>query len=156
MNAYFELGPDESDQDINRYRKVPVWCPFQRCWITTQRTNLKDLREFEEALDREKAPDDDGYVVFSTPPNVFRTYYSIGFCRATVQPDDMIFAVDGVRAPLILRKQNGASSGYRVVGDCYLWAALELDYWNPGTWKGLWRSRPYDLGKVQTQMIEIY
>jgi hypothetical protein len=44
---------------------------------------------------------------------------------------------------------------YRIVGHCYVWAACELDYWCPGTHKGRWLERPFDLGEG-TRMIEIY
>jgi hypothetical protein len=47
-----------------------------------------------------------------------------------------VWAIDGVRAPLILRKTGWLQ--YRVVSECYLWAALELDCWNPDSKKGLW------------------
>ena len=123
-----------------------------------QQTNLKDLLAFAKALDREEKAtwgyDVDG---FGNRVIVFRASYSIGFCRARVQPGDMIFAVDGVRTPLIVRRDFRTSSVvYNVIGECYLWAALELDYWNPGTHKGIWTSRLHDLGQVQTRMIEIY
>jgi hypothetical protein len=49
---------------------------------------------------------------------------------------DEVWAVDGVRVPLILRKTGWLQ--YRVVSECYFWAALELDYWNPGSKKGRW------------------
>jgi len=122
-----------------------------------QRTSMEDLRTFQRILSREKiAPRGEGFVVGDGFVKLFRTYYSVGFCRIRLRPSDMIFAVDGVRAPLVLRRHDHNSSLYRVIGDCYLWAALELDYWNPGTKKGIWSSWPYDLGQIQTRMIEIY
>jgi hypothetical protein len=161
MNAYFELGPNEtnSPESINYFElHVTKALSFLQSWIWVERrTNLKDLQAFTDVLNQEKdAPRVEDFVLDSGPVEVFRTYYSIGFCRAMVRPGDMIFAVDGVRAPLVLRRKNGTSSGYKVIGECYLWAALELDYWNPGTRKGIWSSRPCDLGQVQTRMIEIY
>lgn len=66
---------------------------------------------------------------------------------------DAIFAVDGVSTPLILREIKPGE--YRIVSECYLWAALELDYWNPGTKKGRWGTRHYDHGCEQTRMITI-
>jgi hypothetical protein len=142
MNLCFELGPNETNG-----------LPWDR---EKHRTNLEDLRTFEEALDQEKnASRDDGIAVGDGFVKLFRTYYSAGFCRIKLRPNDMIFAVDGVRAPLVLRRHDDHSSLYRVISECYLWAALELDYWNPGTHKGIWSSRPHDLGQVQTRMIEI-
>jgi hypothetical protein len=86
---------------------------------------------------------------------VFCTYYSVGFTsRHLYRAGDYVFAIDGAPYPFLLRKIGQAK--YRTVGMCYVWAALELDYWNPGTRKGIWLDRPYDLGQKQTQMIEIY
>lgn len=155
MTEYFELGPNETNslESWNHFR----WYLDEVEELVMQQTNLRDLQTFAKALAKEgNALRDQRLLMGSSPANLFRTHYSVGFCRAIVQPGDMIFAIDGVRVPLILRRHDGTSSGYRVVGECYLWAALELDYWNPGTKKGIWSSRPYDLGQVQTRMIEIY
>jgi hypothetical protein len=51
-------------------------------------------------------------------------------------PGDFIFAIDGAHQPLILRPislrnfslADGNPLMYRIVGECYLWAAMELDY----------------------------
>jgi hypothetical protein len=64
----------------------------------------------------------------------FSSYFSAGFAVPGYRRGDMIFAIDGVRTPLILR-QTGEQS-YRVVNECYLWTAPELDCWNLGTKKG--------------------
>lgn len=155
ITAYFELDP-------NKTNSLDSIALFQRRHFDIEmlmelQMNLVDLQAFIEVLRYDlHAPRDEDSVLRSDIPNVFRTHYSVGFSRAKVECQDVIFAVDGVRVPLILRKHNGTSSKYRVVGECYLWAALELDYWNPGTHKGIWSSRPYDLGKVQTRMIDIY
>jgi hypothetical protein len=103
-------------------------------------------------------PDYNKYIK-SLPVNdsatVFRTYYSVGFTsRHLYRAGDYVFAIDGAPYPFLLRKIGQGK--YRIVGMCYVWAALELDYWNPGTRKGIWLDRPYDLGQEQTQMIEIY
>lgn len=86
--------------------------------------------------------------------HIFFTNYSVGFTSVPHLQGDAVFAVDGVRYPLLLREVGPAK--FRIVGICYLWAALELDYWNPGTHKGLWPDRPVDMGSVQTRMIELY
>lgn len=113
-------------------------------------TNLKDLLTFEREF-REYA---DELIWGTGQKRTFSTHYSVGFSRVDLEPGDFIFAIDGVRTPLVLRRCEGSDSAYRVVGECYLWAALDLDYWNPGTKKGVWRRRPYDLGE-QTRLIEI-
>jgi hypothetical protein len=74
--------------------------------------------------------------------------------RHLYRAGDYFFAIDGAPYPFLLRKIGQAKC--RIVGMCYVWAALELDYWNPGTRKGTCLDRPYDLGQEQTQMIEIY
>jgi hypothetical protein len=131
------------------------WFPFGDSWVRDQ-TNVEDMWTFKAALGQEEnSPRDEGIIVGNSPVNVFRTHYSVGFCRTKLRPGDMIFAVDGVRVPLALRRRDSTSLVYRVVSECYLWAALELDYWNPGTRKGVWSSRPYNLGKVQTRMIQL-
>jgi hypothetical protein len=84
---------------------------------------------------------------------MFRTHYSVGFSTANHKAGDQIFAIDGVHEPFLLRQVRPGT--YRIVGRCYLWAAGELDYWNPGTYKGLWMERPVDLGEG-TRIIEIY
>lgn len=125
-------------------------------------TNLADLLAFDKLLDLERQASephgslDNSLVTGSDDFNLFETHYSVGFARAKLQPHDRIFAVDGVPTPLILRQHPERDTAYRVVGECYLWAALELDYWNPGTRKGRWRTRLYDLGQVQTRTIEMY
>ena len=155
ITAYFELGPNET----NSFESIEILkkCYFDTDWLMALQMNLEDLQAFVKILNSDQiAERHKGFDLERVPPSLFRTYYSIGFCRSELRRGDMIFAVDGVRVPLILRRHDGTSSGYRVVGECYLWAALELDYWNPGTKKGVWSSRPYDLGQVQTRMIEIY
>lgn len=93
------------------------------------------------------------FSINSRSTNLFHTNYSVGFTDCEYHINDHIFIIDSVSQPMLLRE---ASSGtYRIIGPCYLWAATELDYWNPGTHKGLWPDRPYDLGE-QTRMIEIY
>jgi hypothetical protein len=143
MAEYFEPDPNKiGTNDID--------------WVYRQ-AREEDIEAFTRVFRCDQnALEHESFVRGSVAPRLFRTHYSVGFSRVRVERHDLIFAVDGIRVPLILRKHDGASSGYRVVGECYLWAALELDYWNPGTRKGRWSSRPYDLGKVQTRMIEIY
>lgn len=65
-----------------------------------------------------------------------------------------MFAIDGAKAPFILRSVG--ENQYKIVGDCYLWAALELDHWKPGTCKGLWGIGNYNQQpEEQTRMIEL-
>jgi hypothetical protein len=152
--VYFELGPNETNSlgSIHYFEQRE----FDTKKLMGCRTNIKDLHEFRKGCIDRYARSNEGFVRAGGPSSMFRTHYSVGFSSVKVEHQDYIFAVDGVRTPLVLRKNNGASPGYRVVGECYLWAALELDYWNPGTRKGIWSSRPYDLGQVQTRMIEIF
>jgi hypothetical protein len=84
---------------------------------------------------------------------ILRTYYSVGFSTSNHIAGDHIFAIDGASRPMMLR-QVGPDT-FRIVGHCYLWAARDLNYWSPGTHKGLWLERPFDLGE-STRMIEIY
>jgi hypothetical protein len=85
---------------------------------------------------------------------MFQTHYSVGFTTTKHGSGDFVFAVDGVPEPLVLRHLGNET--YRILGSCYLWAALELDYWNVGSHLGLWPERPYDLGTEQTRLIKIY
>lgn len=114
-------------------------------------TNQFDLEEFEKR--------------FRNTPNhgLFESQYSVGLAPRnphsvrigfiTIQEGDAIFAVDGISTSLILREIRPGE--YRIVSECYLWAALELDYWNPGTKKGRWGTRHHDHGCEQTRMITI-
>lgn len=85
--------------------------------------------------------------------SLFRTHYSVGSSRSWHTAGDCIFYVDGVPRPLLLRPVG--SGTYRIVGVCYLWAASKLDYWCPGTFKGLWFEKPFDLG-TQARIIAVY
>jgi hypothetical protein len=90
---------------------------------------------------------------------LFSGDYSLGFARPYFEKGDEIYAIDGVRALFILRRKDlpetylGATDlrdtdvgarylqeesgkrtntpGYRIVGNCYMMAALELDCRNP-------------------------
>jgi hypothetical protein len=105
--------------------------------------NLADMVEFvEKAMEQ------------GSNKEIFTTTNSVGFARHGFESSDEIWAVDGARTPFVLRKTGPRI--YRIVSDCYLWAALELDYWNPGTRKGRWiENRPAHDDK-QTHIIEIY
>jgi hypothetical protein len=67
---------------------------------------------------------------------------------------DPIFVIDGVSTPCILRETN--QGRYRMIKPCYLWAALDVNYWNSGTKKGRWETKHYDHDCEQTQTITIY
>jgi hypothetical protein len=84
---------------------------------------------------------------------MFLTRNSIGFASRGFEPDDEIWAIDGARTPFILRKTGPKT--YCIVRECYLWAALELDYWNPGTKKGRWSENRPAHNEQQTHIIEI-
>ena len=109
------------------------------------RTNLGDLRAFEKLLDLERQASwrldhsliTDSLITGNGDFNLFGTHYSVGFTRVKLESRDCIFAVDGVPTPLLLRRHPLRGSACRLVGECYLWAAL-------------------DTGKVLTQTIEIY
>jgi hypothetical protein len=87
--------------------------------------------------------------------HLFETNNSVGFTDGNYRERDQVFAIDGAKSPFILRRV-GEENEYKIVSDCYLWAALELDYWNPGTRKGLWEDgddrQPRE---EQTRMIEM-
>jgi hypothetical protein len=85
---------------------------------------------------------------------IFATSNSVGFTSHDFRSGDEIWAVDGAKVPFILRKIGPKS--YRIVGECYLWAALELDYWKPGTKKGRWSEQRSPRNEQQTQIIEIH
>jgi hypothetical protein len=71
-----------------------------------------------------------------------------------VMPGDEIFAIDGAQVPFVLRKT--ITEQYILISPCYLWAALELDCWNPGTKKGRWGPDVERPMEKQTRMIEIF
>jgi hypothetical protein len=87
---------------------------------------------------------------------LFETNNSVGFTNGNHREGDQVFAIDGAKSPFILRRVSEEKNQYKIVSDCYLWAALELDYWNPGTRKGFWEDgddrQPRE---EQTRMIEL-
>jgi hypothetical protein len=91
---------------------------------------------------------------------MFATRYSLGYAGTGFEAGDQIFAIDGASVPFILR-QIGRNQ-YNLVGECYLWAALELHRWKPGTKRGRWWSSisPQTLfpeeSAGQTRIIEIH
>lgn len=105
--------------------------------------NVSDLHVFMKTL---KSTEDDR--------KLFTTQYSIGHARGDIRNGDAVYVLDGARTPFVLRRIGPKE--YTIVTVCYLWAALELDYWNPGTRKGLWGSRHYDHACEQTQMIVVH
>ena len=70
-------------------------------------------------------------------------------------PNDQIFAIDGARTTFVLRESDHIHGNYEIVDECYLWAALELDCWNPGTKKGRWGQGVKRPTTAQTRMINI-
>jgi hypothetical protein len=57
---------------------------------------------------------------------IFRTYYSVGFTASHCLPGDGVFAIDSAHHPFLLRSVDHGV--YRIVGKCYVWAAMNLDY----------------------------
>ena len=145
VRKYFSMDSKLEDleakrlEDFNVSENLGVW------------TNQSDLEEFKTC-----SRDLPGHDLFESQYSVglvprYMSGVHTGF--VTFQEGDAIFAVDGVSTPLILRELKPGE--YRIVSECYLWAALELDYWNPGTKKGRWGTRHYDHGCEQTRMITI-
>ena len=118
-----------------------------------EEANLEDVLAFERVLEEQHKENDEALMIGEEEPMVFFTHNSIGLSKAKFGKGDLVFAVDGVKTTLILRK-NGPQQ-YKIVGECYLWAAFELDYWNAESKKGRRRTRPYDHDYNQTQIIEI-
>jgi hypothetical protein len=109
-----------------------------------QGANLEDIEVFIRAWGNHR-----GSTVWFTPR------FSVGYAREGFEVGDEVFALDGARAPWILRKIGDET--YQIVGECYLWAALELDVWNPGTKKGRWGEEDcWQSTERQTRFIEIH
>jgi hypothetical protein len=85
--------------------------------------NLEDLRAFPGAV-RSRLVLGNYHHVADEAPLVFASHFSLGRAAPGFRQGDQIWAVDGATVPLVLRK---AGSEYRLVGECYLWAALDLD-----------------------------
>jgi len=94
------------------------------------------------------------HQMYTFQSRFFSSHFSVGFTQMGIQTGDEIFAVDGVKSPLVLRKTG--VDRYRIVTQCYLLAALELDCWNAGTKKGKWGENVERPTETQTRMIEIY
>ena len=130
QSPFFELHMDMNPTDTITENNAPG-------------INVPDLREFMSSF---KNTGGDRLL--------FTTHYSIGHARGGIRIGDAVFVLDGARVPFILRKNDQGE--YHVVTVCYVWAALELDYWNPGTQKGLWGSRHFEHACEQTQMITVH
>lgn len=121
----------------------------------TSSINLADLRAFGEIANK---------YLLQRRTHVFTTKYSVGFAGSGFEDGDEIFAIDGVSVPFVLRRveprRQGGEMQYEIVGECYLWAALHLDCWIPGSRKGRWlndysrRQHPNEV-EGQTRMIKI-
>ena len=93
---------------------------------------------------------------------IFLGKYSVGIAsHEAFELGDAVFAVDGVTTPLLLREDRSSDGNddesyfFRVVGPCYVYAGMELDYWNEGSGKGRWGNGFYGPRNQQTRMIEI-
>lgn len=105
--------------------------------------NIKDLAEFLK----------DG-MQWGEGRDIFQTTQSIGFASGNYREGDHVFAIDGAKAPFILRTIG--KNQYRIVSDCYLWAAFDLTFWNSGTRKGRWANWTTDSpGEERTRTIEL-
>ena len=86
---------------------------------------------------------------------MFRTKHSIGFGdydSGRFRPGDAVFALDGLRTPLILRRLG--DNKYKIVTYCYVMGALEYDEWKSAGGKGPWGELPEPMER--TRMIDIY
>jgi len=110
--------------------------------VDVPKAKLRNLREFLKQASGYESCD------------FFSSYFSIGAAECGIKKGDEIFAVDGVRIPLVLRRAGPQQ--YWVVTGCLLWAALQLDCWNPGTNEGRCGPGVERPTEKQTQMIEIY
>jgi hypothetical protein len=137
------LAEQTSRLQVNFFRaNVPAQA-FCVCKEVSGGVNVEDLAEFIEV----------GRIAGNSR-RMFLSHYSVGFALPGIEKGDSIFAIDGGRTPFILQKTGTQS--YRVVGEYYLWAALELDCWIPGTRKGRWGPEVLRPTGKQTQMIEIW
>ena len=84
----------------------------------------------------------------------FRTDYSMGFSSSWTLHGDAIFAIDGVQHPMVLREIG--PNEYRIVGVCYLWAAMEAQKSGSRGSDGIWGQEANNLGSQRTRFIEVY
>jgi hypothetical protein len=175
MIAELETGAQDKDR-IGKFSPT-IGEIFLNTWVASSHslTNDDDLWSFEDqdyclTKDHRLVPEEeDGFlgVHFEDLNNylaiardsgqgnkMFTTSNSVGFARCELQKGDEIWAIDGARAPFVLRRT--AAKIFHIIDECYLWAALELDYWNPGTGKGRLHDRKPAPYKEQTHIIEIH
>jgi hypothetical protein len=157
--------PDSRNkQDYNTTMRDAMRHRLKRVFLFFQDSTVKDLEDRpshrRNAREMESRFDYDDFELCRTELRIrpkdstlFRTHYSIGCTTRHQIPGDHIFFIDGAIPPFVLRPVGPGI--YRIVGYCYIWKARELDYWDRGTFKGLWLDRPFDLGEG-TRMIEIY
>ncbi|XPS71672.1 hypothetical protein M3J07_003845 [Ascochyta lentis] len=128
--------------------------PIDSAWQEHCESTALDLREFQMVLEEAKQLGGRASSVrYHRPGEVFLTRNSIGFARSGFAPKDVIFAIDDIRTPLILRRTG--QQQYQVAGECYFWAALELENQRPEPGVGIWDAEPYNHGCPRTQTIEI-
>jgi hypothetical protein len=142
----FDVGyPHGADLDVILpfFRKARNTAPGSGSMHQWDRHNREDLMDFVETA-----------MEHGENRCLFTTSNSVGFTSCDFEFTDEIWAIDGARIPFILRKIGPKT--YRIVGECYLWAALELDYWNPGTRKGRWSENESAHNEQQTHIIEIH
>ena len=138
---FFQSGQTNSIPDFNL--DIPANLPLEQAQAYLSHVNVPDLLAFIEAAAR-----DGGSLIFLGN-------YSVGMAQhKSFEPEDAIFAIDGVKSLVILRETS--SHYFRVICTCYVFAALELGYWNPETKKGRWRTNLQGPRGRQTRMINIY
>jgi len=144
-----ETSSGVSNKDWYKYQDHHVHVPPLETWLLmAEEANLNisgpNLTEIWTFFSR----------MYLLKVQFFLSHFSVGCVQTSIQTGDEIFAVDGVGSPLVLRK-TGVNQ-YRIVTECWLLAALELDCWNPGTKKGRWGEDVERPTETQTRMIEIY
>jgi len=84
---------------------------------------------------------------------LFSTQFSVGMTDWVPQMGDEIFAIDGATMPFILRATGPRQ--YQIVGPCFLWAALNQDYWSVRKEEMANEWGLHGPAREQTEMIEI-
>ena len=85
---------------------------------------------------------------------LFSSQFSVGLTDWIPQIGDRIFAIDGARTPFILRATGPQQ--YQIVDPCFLWAALNQDYWTTRKEEMANEWGLHGTIMEQTEMIEIY
>ncbi|KZM23526.1 hypothetical protein ST47_g5301 [Ascochyta rabiei] len=131
--------------------------------VTQWETCIDIKSSMESGFASDKSRDNISQLPQVTPPTlqktswcspinrIFYTSYRIGFTSVDCLPGDVVYVIDRVRYSLTLRETSPNKLG--IIGICYFWAALELNYWNLGSHKGHCADRLVDMGAEQTSTI---